>query len=256
MPYWSAYRFAAARSLRSSSASRRGPYPGVSRWMRHPSFSGPGVDRVEAELVEQVRHRGLGVAIVAGDDQRATVLRARRPSVGGQLRGVDMVERLDDLRRRQVRLQQLGRGRRLVVELGNVAVPLRVVVVGVDHDLPRERRDRHVPIVPERHGHHHEVAGLRRIHGRRGARLRPELGDERGQRFRPARVADHHVVAAGDGQPRNLAADVSGADESDGHDGNIDLNPGGVEPGPCRAVRAASRPAAQGYRRRASASAG
>ena len=29
--YWSAYRLAAARSLRSSSAVRRGPYPGVSR---------------------------------------------------------------------------------------------------------------------------------------------------------------------------------------------------------------------------------
>ena len=29
--YWSAYRFAAARSLLNSSAVRRGPYPGVSR---------------------------------------------------------------------------------------------------------------------------------------------------------------------------------------------------------------------------------
>ena len=35
------YRFAAARSCFSSSAVRRGPYPGVSRWMRQLSLSGP-----------------------------------------------------------------------------------------------------------------------------------------------------------------------------------------------------------------------
>lgn len=40
-PHISAYRFAAATSRRSSSAVRRGPYPGASRWIRHPSFSGP-----------------------------------------------------------------------------------------------------------------------------------------------------------------------------------------------------------------------
>ena len=49
-----------------------------------------------------------------------------------------------------MRLQELGRRRRLVVELGNVAVPLRVVVVGVDHDLARQRLDRDVPVVLER----------------------------------------------------------------------------------------------------------
>src|SRR5205809_7803215 len=37
-----------------------------------PSFlQRPGVDRVESKLVEQRGHRGLGVAVVTGDDQRA-----------------------------------------------------------------------------------------------------------------------------------------------------------------------------------------
>src|SRR5712692_3183848 len=54
------------------------------------------VDRVEAELVEQARHGRLGARIVAGDDKRPAVLRAGRLSVGGDLPGSDMVERLDD----------------------------------------------------------------------------------------------------------------------------------------------------------------
>src|SRR5439155_25777252 len=39
--YCSEYRLATARSLRSSSAVRRGPYPGVSRLMRLLFFSVP-----------------------------------------------------------------------------------------------------------------------------------------------------------------------------------------------------------------------
>jgi len=67
----------------------------------------PRIHRVEAELVEQARDGGLGPSIVAGDDQRAAVLRARRLAVGGELRGIDMVECLDYLRGRQVSLQTL-----------------------------------------------------------------------------------------------------------------------------------------------------
>ena len=40
----------------------------------------------------------LARLIVAGDDQRAAVLRAGGLAVGRQLRRVDVVERLDDLR--------------------------------------------------------------------------------------------------------------------------------------------------------------
>ena len=165
----------------------------------------------------------MTVALAAGSSPAITS--ARRfgvpagLAVGRQLRGVDVIERLDDLRRRQVRLQQLGGRRRLVVELGDVAVTLRVVVVGVDDDLARERLDRHRPVVLQRNRDDDDVAGLRGVDGACRARLRPELGDERGERLRPARIADHDVVAVCHRQSRDLAADVPGADESDGsHD--------------------------------------
>ena len=48
-------------------------------------------------------------------------------TVSRQGGGVDMVERLDDLRRRQVRLQELGGGGRLIVQLGDVAVAFRQI---------------------------------------------------------------------------------------------------------------------------------
>ena len=57
---------------------------------------------------------------------------------------------------------------------------------------------------------------LRGVDGGRRARARPELRDEVGQSLRPARIADHDVIAVRDGQPRDLAADMSRADESDG----------------------------------------
>src|SRR5579862_764840 len=66
--------------------------------LNSPSFlQRPRVDRVEAELVEQVPHRDLGVDVVAGDGQRAAILGTGRPAVGGELRGVDVVECLDHL---------------------------------------------------------------------------------------------------------------------------------------------------------------
>jgi hypothetical protein len=61
-----------------------------------PSFpQGPGIHGVETELVEQIRHDGLRVCIIAGNRYRAAVLRSRRLPLRGQLRSVDMVERLD-----------------------------------------------------------------------------------------------------------------------------------------------------------------
>ena len=115
---WSAYRFAAARSLRRSFAVRRGPYPGVSRWIRHPSRERTRIHRVEAELIEQTSDRHLGPWIVPGDDQRAAILRASRQAIGGQGRGVDMVESLDDFRGRQMCLQELRGRRRLISSSG------------------------------------------------------------------------------------------------------------------------------------------
>ena len=78
-----------------------------------------------------------------------------------------MVESLDHLRSRQVRLQQLGGRGRLIVELGDMAVTLGVVVVRVDHDLARQRCDRNGPVVLQRQRDHDDVPGLPRVDGRR-----------------------------------------------------------------------------------------
>ena len=118
-----------------------------------------------------------------------------------------------------MRLQELGGGRRFAVELADVAVPLRVVVVGVDHDLAGERPGRNLAVVPQGDGHHDDVAGSGGLLRGRRPGLGPELLDERGEGLRPARVADHHLVAAPDREPRDLASDVPRTDEPDGRHG-------------------------------------
>src|SRR6478752_5605844 len=56
------------------------------------------VYRIEAELVEQMRHSGFGIFVITGDDQRAAILCAGWLSVSSKGGGIDMVEGLDDLR--------------------------------------------------------------------------------------------------------------------------------------------------------------
>ena len=203
-----------------------------------PFLQGAGVHRVEAELVEQLRDRGLRSRIVASYGKRTAVVRARPLSVGRELRRVNVVECLDDLRGRQVRLQELRGGRRLVVELLDVAVSLWVVVVRVDHDLARQGLDRNLPVVLERDGDHNDVPSLCGVDSRRRARIRSELGNERRQGFRPTRVADHNPVAVCRRKSRDLASDLTGADESYGLHAschpNIDLDRGGVEQYRCQ----------------------
>ena len=96
-----------------------------------------------------------------------------------------------------------------------MTVPLRIVVVRVDHDLSCERRHWNVAVILERHGDDDEIAGGGRLDGRGCAGTGPELDDQRRQRLRAARVADHDVIAVRERQPRDLTADVPGADESD-----------------------------------------
>jgi hypothetical protein len=52
------------------------------------------VDDVEAELVEESRDSRLRAWIVASDDEGTAILRAGREAIGGELGGVDVVERL------------------------------------------------------------------------------------------------------------------------------------------------------------------
>src|SRR6478609_10838758 len=52
---------------------------------------------VEAELVQKSGDYDFGFSVVTGNGQRATILRASRLPMSGQLCGVDMVEGLDNL---------------------------------------------------------------------------------------------------------------------------------------------------------------
>src|ERR1035441_6582077 len=112
-----------------------------------PLFQRARIHRIEAELVEQMGYSGLRIFVVTSDDQRATILCASRLSVSSKGSGMNMVEGLDDLRGWQMCLQEFGRGGRFVVELGDVAIPLRVVIVGVDHNFARQGLGRNLPVV-------------------------------------------------------------------------------------------------------------
>ena len=149
---------------------------------------------------------------------RRADFRGRLP-VGGELGGIDVVEALTTSRS----ASELPKSSDTVVDscrARDVAVARRVVVVRVDHDFARQRLDRNRTVVLQRDRDHDDVSGPRRVDGRRRARLRSELGDERGQSFRPARIADHDIVAICHRQSCDLASDVPRSNESDGrHDG-------------------------------------
>ena len=122
------------------------------------------------------------------DRNRTRGPRLGPPAASVQLPGVDVVEALDDTGLRQVAPQQLRRRQGLRVELGDLAVPLRVVVVRVDHRFAGQRLDRNVGHRPERHGDHDQVARAARLFRGRRPRLRSELADEVGQALRSAGV--------------------------------------------------------------------
>lgn len=86
-----------------------------------------------------------------------------RPSVYA---GLDRVERLDQTRAHKVCLQQLARSRAAAVELLEMAVSLRVVVVGVDHDVARDALARRLAVATERYRDHDDLAESRGLPSR------------------------------------------------------------------------------------------
>lgn len=80
------------------------------------------IDRVEAELIDQLADHALGLRVVTGDGERAPVRRTRRPALGREVLEVDGVERLDDTRIRQMCREQLAARGASIVELGDLAV--------------------------------------------------------------------------------------------------------------------------------------
>src|SRR6185437_9201516 len=103
---------------------------------------------------------------------------------------------------------------RLIVELRNVTVTLRVVIVSVNYDLARKRLNRHAAVVLQRYRDHNDVTGSRRLNHRCGAGLGPEFIDQLRKGLRPARITDHDVIAICDGKACDLASDMPGADDT------------------------------------------
>src|SRR5690606_22335819 len=93
------------------------------------------VHHVIAQRVEECGGGGLRVRVVACDGQRASISGARGQAVGGDLFGVDVVERLDDVGLRQVRLEQLGGSDLAPIDGGDGAVTVGVIVVRVEYDF-------------------------------------------------------------------------------------------------------------------------
>src|ERR1039457_3451985 len=116
-----------------------------------------------------------------------------------------------------VRLQEFRRGRRLVVELRNLPIALRVVIVCVDDYLAGQRLDGNAADVLEWDSHHDDFAILRRLDRRCCAGPGAELVYERRERLGVPRIADHHGVAVRHREARDLASDAARADESNRH---------------------------------------
>ena len=138
------------------------------------------VDGVEADGICQCDHGGLGVRVVARDEQQQPVAVAGRAPVGAELRPDHRVEGLDDVRPHQVRGDQLARGRPVLLEVGQRAITPGSVIGGIDDDLARKGPGRQLVIEEKRHREHDHVAG--RCGGRdvRGSvRVLAEFADER-----------------------------------------------------------------------------
>src|SRR5215470_7505237 len=136
--------------------------------------------------------------------------------MSGEFGCVDMIEGFYDIRVRQVRLQQLGCCCRLVIEFGEVPIPVRIIVIGIDDDLAGEWRDRYLSVVLQRHRYDNDVSCLSRLVGSCCSRLWSKLFDERRQSLRTTRVADYNVVTMSHSQSCNLASDMPGTDQSNG----------------------------------------
>jgi len=62
-----------------------------------------------------------------------------------------------------------------------VAVTLRVVIIGVDHDLASQGHNRNGPVILQGHRNDNNISRLGRLDGGGCAGFRPKLCDEDGQ---------------------------------------------------------------------------
>src|SRR5665213_1670133 len=111
-------------------------------------------------------------------------------------------------------LQEFRRCSRFIIELGYVAVTLRIVIIRIDYDLARKRSDWNSLVLLQRYRDDNDFSRLRGFsHGRRPG-VRSKLNDECRQRTRSARITDHDVVATCYGKTGDLTSNVPCADDS------------------------------------------
>ena len=126
----------------------------------------------------------------------------------------DVVEYLHDLSPGQLPLQPRAAGQCPALELGDLVVPLRVVIPGVEHGPAGQRTGRKVGAGVQRDADHHQVLRGRRFLAGRRAGQRAELLDEVLQRLRAAGVAEYYLVAGGHAEPGHGTADHAAADDA------------------------------------------
>jgi hypothetical protein len=96
-----------------------------------PLREGAEVDRVVADLVEELADDLLRLVVVASDGEGAAVVGARGAGESREVLEEDVVEALDYVGVGQMGLEQRGAGGRLVVKLGDVPLPMNPQVAMV-----------------------------------------------------------------------------------------------------------------------------
>jgi hypothetical protein len=129
-----------------------------------------GVDGVEPHVVDEAHDELLGGIVVGGHGQGQPARRSRGTGIVLEAPRDDRVERLDHPRAGQLLGHPLAGRRLAAVQHGDLAVALRVVVVGVDHDPPAEALARQLRDRAQRDRHERGRAVDRGLLRRPGAR--------------------------------------------------------------------------------------
>ena len=155
-----------------------------------------GVDRVKAKVIDQAKHRGLGVGRIAGDRESDAARRSLRSAFLEKAPGEDVVERLDhrtpDLLRDPLAVEHAA-----VDRIDPAIAKLGMVVADIDDDdAARHVREQPLREIGDRlrwDCEDDDVSGLRgRGHGNG---RRADLSRQNGQVLRPPRVRNRDAMA-------------------------------------------------------------
>jgi hypothetical protein len=176
------------------------------------------VDRVEAEIVDEAKHRGPCVQRIAEDRESYTARRSPRNALFEKAFGVDVVERLD-YRTPELLRDPLAVEHASLDRIDAAVAKLRIIVAGINHD----DTVRHVRKQPTRKigdgllwdRDDDDFSGFGGVDNGNGRRA--DLSRKRGQALRPSRVRNRDVMAELGEVARKCPSYVSSTDDSDSH---------------------------------------